>query len=231
MYDKLEKLSLSPFWDRPRILLVCHSFSNSLAAEYGPSRSNSETARLELPQTSPARCFAHLIHSSANARQSFENHFGVRAVCFQIGLALRRNAVELPSPLLLHAGMTDLMQLSQRGINHAWARRIESARTFFEALDQLIAVRWLFGEQRQYHQLNVDRVELAPARKIAAGEVARKSKASTTESAAPMMMSESSRVSSAIATVFAAVGASVSSGVFSVAFATMFAAEGSIETC
>jgi hypothetical protein len=80
--------------------------------------------------------------------------------------------------------------------------------------------------------LNVDRVELAPARKIAAGEVAHKSRASTTESAAPMMMPESSGVSSAMfATVFAAVVASVSSGVFSVAFATVFAAEGSIETC
>jgi hypothetical protein len=51
-----------------------------------------------------------------------------------------------------------------------------------------------------------------------------------TESAAPMMMSESSGVSSAMfAIVFAAVV--VSSGVFSVAFATVFAAEGSIETC
>ena len=178
------------------------------------------------------KCFAHLIHSSANSRQSFENRFGVRAVCFQMGLALRRNAVELPSPLLLNAGMTDLMQVSQRGINHAWAGRIESARTFFEGLDQLVPVRWLFGEQREDHQLNVDRVKLAPARKIAAGEVARKSKASTTESAAPMMMSESSRVSSAMfATVFAAVVASVSSGVFLVAFATVFAAEGSIARC
>ena len=29
MYEKLEKQSLQPFWDRPRILLVRHSFSNS----------------------------------------------------------------------------------------------------------------------------------------------------------------------------------------------------------
>ena len=44
------------------------------------------------------KCFAHLIHSSANSRQSFENRFGVRAVCFQMGFALRRNAVELRVP-------------------------------------------------------------------------------------------------------------------------------------
>jgi hypothetical protein len=29
MYEKLEKQSLQPFWDRPRILLVRYSFSNS----------------------------------------------------------------------------------------------------------------------------------------------------------------------------------------------------------
>ena len=29
MYEKLEKQSLYPFWDRPRILLIRHSFSNS----------------------------------------------------------------------------------------------------------------------------------------------------------------------------------------------------------
>jgi hypothetical protein len=72
-------------------------------------------------------------------------------------------------------------------------------------------VRWLFGEQREDHQLNVDRVEFAPAGKIAACEVVHKSKASTTESAAPVMVS-------------------VSSSVFSVAFANVFAAEGAIET-
>ena len=129
----------------------------------------------------------------------------------QMGLALRRNAVELPSTLLLHAAVTDLMQVSQRGINHARAGRIESARTFFEGLDQLVPVRWLFSEQREDHQLNVDRVEFAPAGKIAACEVAHKSRASTTESAAPVMVS-------------------VSSSVFSVAFANVFAAEGAIET-
>src|SRR5580658_5495607 len=42
------------------------------------------------------KCFAYLLHSSANSRQSIENRFGVRAVCFQMGLALGRNAVELP---------------------------------------------------------------------------------------------------------------------------------------
>ena len=29
VYEKLEKQSLEPFWDRPRILLVRHSFSKS----------------------------------------------------------------------------------------------------------------------------------------------------------------------------------------------------------
>ena len=29
VYEKLEKQSLQPFWDRPRMLLVRHSFSNS----------------------------------------------------------------------------------------------------------------------------------------------------------------------------------------------------------
>jgi hypothetical protein len=93
-------------------------------------------------------------------------------------------------------------------------------------------VRWLFGEQCQYHQLNVDRVELAAAGKIAAGEVAHKSGASTTEPAAPVMTSVCSRVFSAVfAVVFATVFSSVSSGVLSVAFSTVFAAEAAIETC
>src|SRR5580704_15240452 len=127
-----------------------------------------------------------------------------------MGFALRRNAVELPSTLLLHAAVTDLMQVSQRGINHARAGRIESGRTFFDRLDQFVSVRWLFGEQRQYHQLNVDRVELAAAGKIAAGEVAHKAGASTTEPAAPVMTAVSSRVFSV---VFATVFSSVSSGV------------------
>src|SRR5580700_10563897 len=148
------------------------------------------------------------------------------------GPALGRNAVELPRTLLLHAGVTDLMQVSQRGINHTWAGRIESARTFFYRLDQFVSVRWLFGEQRQYHQLNVDRVELAAAGKIATGEVAHKSGASTTETAAPVMTSVSSRVFSAVfAVVFATVFSSVSSGVLSVVFSTVFAAEAAIETC
>jgi hypothetical protein len=178
------------------------------------------------------KCFAYLLHSSSNSRQSIENRFGVRAVCFQMGLALGRNAVELPRTLLLHAGVTDLMQVSQRGINHTRAGRIESARTFFDRLDQFVSVRWLFGEQRQYHQLNVDRVELAAAGKIAAGEVAHKSGASTMEPAAPVMTSVSSRVFSAVfAVVFATVFATVFSGVLSVAFSTVFAAEAVIETC
>jgi len=44
--------------------------------------------------------------------RSVENRFSVRAVLFQMGLALRRNVVELPCTLLLHAAVTDLMQVS-----------------------------------------------------------------------------------------------------------------------
>jgi hypothetical protein len=76
--------------------------------------------------------------------------------------------------------------------------------------------------------LNVDRIQLAPARKIAAGEVAYKSRASTTESAARVMTSVSSGVFAAVfSAVFAVVFSSVPSGMSSVAFA----AEAATETC
>ena len=88
------------------------------------------------------------------------------------------------------------------------------------------------GKKRQDHQLNVDCVELATAGKIAAGEVAHKSRASTTESAAPVMTPVSSGVFAAVfSAVFAVVFSSVSSGMFSIAFATVFAAVAAIETC
>ena len=45
----------------------------------------------------------------------------------------------------------------------------------------------MLSKQRQNDQLNVDCVQFASARKVAAGKVAHKTRASTAESTAPVM--------------------------------------------
>jgi hypothetical protein len=48
-------------------------------------------------------------------------------------------------------------------------------------------VRWTLGEERQDHELNVDRVELAAAGEVAASKAAHESGRSTAESASSPM--------------------------------------------
>ena len=53
--------------------------------------------------------------------------------------------------------------------------------------DRFIPVRRMLSKQRQNDQLNVDCVQFASTRKVAAGKVAHKTRASTAESTAPVM--------------------------------------------
>jgi hypothetical protein len=64
--------------------------------------------------------------------------------------------------------MADLVEVGERGIDHAGARRIEACRALLQRLDDLVAVARTLGEQRQDDQLQVARGELAPGAEPAA---------------------------------------------------------------
>src|ERR1700722_7725814 len=105
--------------------------------------------RFRLPHSS--KCLAHLIHASADPRQRIENRFSRRLVGGEMRLSFRSNAVKLPRPLLLHARVSNVMQISEGWINHPGTRTVESAGPLLQRLDQFISVHWTLRQQGQDH--------------------------------------------------------------------------------
>ncbi len=73
------------------------------------------SARVRLAHS--GKSLAHLVHASADPRQRVENRFSRRLVGGEMRLPFRSNAVKLPRPLLLHARVADVVQISERRIN------------------------------------------------------------------------------------------------------------------
>src|SRR5580658_7324723 len=138
--------------------------------------------------THAGKCLAHLFHAAANARQRTENRLGIRTIGLEMRFTFGCDVVQLPRSLLFHVGVSDFMEIGQSRINHTRTRRIESARTFFESLDKFIPVCWMLGQQCQDDELNVDCVQFASTRKVAAGKVAHKARTTTAESTALAVM-------------------------------------------
>ena len=45
------------------------------------------------------------------------------------------------------------LEISQSRIDHAGARGVETAGAFLQHADQFVAVGWLFGQEREQHEL------------------------------------------------------------------------------
>ncbi|MNL26085.1 hypothetical protein D3C87_1475950 [compost metagenome] len=95
------------------------------------------------------------------------------AVLGQVGAARIGQFVALLVAFGDDRGVAEVLEEGQRGIDHARARLVEAAGAGLQRLDQFVAVRRLFLEQRQQQQLQVFRAELAaPAPAIAIEAIA-----------------------------------------------------------
>jgi len=127
---------------------------------------------------------ADLIHPATYTRQSLENRLSGRAIGREMGLPLGRYAVKLPRPFLLHARLSDLIKIGERGVDHAWTWAVEASRALFDGLDEFVAVSRPRLQKRQDHKLEVGGAELASRGKIAATAPAHEVKASVAKSVA-----------------------------------------------
>ncbi len=87
-----------------------------------------------------------------------------------MGAALVGNAVQLLGAVRLHRGVADLLQISEGGVDHAGAGRVEAAGTLFQRLDDLVAVAGFLRQQGQDQQLQLAGAELAPGAEALAAE-------------------------------------------------------------
>ena len=104
---------------------------------------------------------AHLLHARADPGQLLEQGVDGGALIFQVRKARDRDAVELLRALRLDAGVADLFQVGERGVDHAGAWRVVAVRARLDRLDELVAVAGALGEQGQKQQLQVRGAELA----------------------------------------------------------------------
>src|SRR5690554_4391279 len=77
------------------------------------------------------------------------------------------DGVELLVAIGMGGRITSLLEIGQRGIDHARAGRIEARRFFLDRLDQVIAVARLLIDQIERYQAEVTRCQHAAYTKLA----------------------------------------------------------------
>ena len=167
--ENLSGSAIENLRDSVRLVGIATPFAMQRVFEIMPRAMNFiGSAAVRLSHT--GKCLADLLHPPSDPREGVENRLGVRSVGSQMRLAFSGNAVELSRALLFHARVPDLVEISQRWINHARTGNIEPARPLLDRFNKLIAVRWMLGQERQDHQLDVNRIELASTRKVTAAK-------------------------------------------------------------
>src|SRR5215469_3489638 len=109
-----------------------------------------------------AEDLAHPVHLLADVGELAEHRLRRVLVLLEIFPSGVGDAVELLRALGAHAGVPDLLEPGQRGVDHSGARTVEAARTLLECLDELVAVARTLCEQREQHQLQVARCQAPP---------------------------------------------------------------------
>src|ERR1700744_137363 len=67
------------------------------------------------------------------------------------------DSVEFLGALRLRGGGSQLLQVSERRVNHSRTRRIDAAGVLFDGFDDFVAVAWLFAEQSKDDEPQVPR--------------------------------------------------------------------------
>src|SRR5262245_5897827 len=123
----------------------------------------------------------HARRALADRGQALEHGIDEIAVLVEVGTALAGDGVELLRALDFGGDIARLLEIGQRGIDDAGARRVPARRLLLQHLDDLVAVARLLRDQRERDQPQVALRQHAPG----AHHVAAAAEAVTT--AAPAM--------------------------------------------
>src|SRR5882757_743271 len=107
------------------------------------------------------------LHLASCTRELRQDRIDQSAVFGQLGTASIGDLVELLTSLGYDRRKTNLFEIGECRIDHAWARCIEALRGFFKRLDDLVAMPRCLFKQSQNYQLQLAGTELAPAEEAA----------------------------------------------------------------
>src|SRR5437660_760452 len=105
---------------------------------------------------------SHVLHLVTHPFELCEHRVDHASVLLEVSASGVGNLVALAGAFRLDRRASNLFQVRKRGIHHARTRAVEPAGALAERLDDLVAVRGFFREQRENDELKILRAELAP---------------------------------------------------------------------
>src|SRR5262245_45720548 len=145
---------------RFRLVVVLETFGRDLAQVL--DRRAHERRHAAAVVVIAAEAAAHARNALADEGKPLEHRVDEVAVLVEMSAAFVGDGVELLGTLGLSGDVTRLLEIGQRRINDAGARRIPAGGLVFEHLDDLVAVARLLGDQRERDQAQVALRQHAP---------------------------------------------------------------------